>query len=144
MQVAYDPASSRHRPLYTGSCLCGSVRYELTGELGPIEVCYCGMCRKASGGPLATNADVARTAFRIVAGEALLNAYESSPGEKRCFCSRCGSPLVAEQAHRPQVLRIRVGSINEPLNVRPVASYYTGSKCNWWEIYDALPRFETE
>ena len=41
---------------YTGSCLCGGVRYELTAELGPIEVCYCRMCRKASGGPLATNA----------------------------------------------------------------------------------------
>jgi hypothetical protein len=29
------------------------------------------------------------------------------------------------------------------LVVRPVASYYTGSKCNWWEIRDALPRFDT-
>ena len=43
-------------PRHTGSCLCGGVRYELTAELGPIEVCYCRMCRKASGGPLATNA----------------------------------------------------------------------------------------
>ena len=28
-------------PRYTGSCLCGGVRYELTAELGAIEVCYC-------------------------------------------------------------------------------------------------------
>ena len=45
---------------------------------------------------------------------------------------------------KPELVRIRVGTIDEPLNVRPVASYYTGSKCNWWEIHDALPRFEAD
>ena len=131
-------------PRYTGSCLCGGVRYELSAELGPIEVCYCQMCRKASGGPLATNAPVAQAAFHLTAGRELLADYESSPGEKRAFCRSCGSPIYSQRVGRPGVLRIRVGTINQPLNVRPVASYYTGSKCNWWEIHDALPRFEAE
>jgi hypothetical protein len=131
-------------PRYTGSCLCGGVRYELTGELGPIEVCYCRMCRKASGGPLATNAPVARVAFHLSSGRELLAEYESSPGEKRAFCRSCGSPIYSHRVATPEVVRIRVGTINEPLNVRPVASYYTGSKCNWWEIHDALPRFEAD
>jgi len=48
---------------YTGSCLCGGVRYTLSAEPGPIEVCYCHMCRKGSGGPLATNAPVAAVEF---------------------------------------------------------------------------------
>jgi hypothetical protein len=129
---------------YTGSCLCGGIRYQLTAELGPIEVCYCAMCRKASGGPLATNAPVAAADFHVTAGAKLLKAYESSPGETRHFCGRCGSPLYSRRTDRPQVLRIRVGTINEPLNVRPSASYYTASICNWWEIQDALPRRESE
>jgi len=129
---------------YTGCCLCGAVRYELTAELGPIEVCYCQMCRKASGGPLATNAPVARAAFHLRAGRELLAEYESSPGEKRVFCASCGSPIYSHRVGRPELVRVRVGTINEPLNVRPVASYYTGSKCNWWEIHDDLPRFETD
>jgi len=37
-----------------------------------------------------------------------------------------------------------VGTINEPLNVRPAANYHVGSKCNWWEIRDGLPSFEME
>ena len=102
------------------------------------------MCRKASGGPLATNAPVAAAAFRITAGATLLIGYESSAGERRHFCGRCGSPIYSARADRPEVVRIRVGAINEPLSARPVASYYTGSKCNWWEIHDALPRFESE
>jgi hypothetical protein len=131
-------------PHYTGSCLCGAVRYELRGELGPIEVCYCQMCRKASGGPLATNAPVARAAFQLSAGRERLREYESSPGEKRVFCGSCGSPIYSQRAAEAEVVRVRVGTLNEPLTVRPVASCYTGSKCNWWEIHDALPRFETE
>ena len=135
---------STRPPRYTGSCLCGAVRYELTAELGPIEICYCQMCRKASGGPLATNAPIAREALHLRSGRELLAKYESSPGEKRVFCGRCGSPIYSHRAARPEVVRIRVGTINESLTVRPVASYYTGSKCNWWEIRDALPRFDTE
>jgi hypothetical protein len=131
-------------PCYTGSCLCGGVQFELTAELGPIEVCYCQMCRKASGGPLAANSPIAASSFQITSGAELIAAYESSPGEKRHFCSHCGSPIYSEQVDRPLVVRIRVGAINEPLNVRPTASYYTASKCNWWEILDTLPQFERE
>jgi hypothetical protein len=53
---------------YTGNCLGGGVRYTLSAEPGPIEVCYCQMCRKASDGPLATNAPVAAAEFRVTAG----------------------------------------------------------------------------
>jgi hypothetical protein len=135
---------ARPAAVYSGSCLCGAVQYELTAELAPIEVCYCRMCRKASGGPLATNASVPAAAFHLIAGAQVLRAYESSPAERRHFCRRCGSPIYSARADRPDVIRIRVGLINEPLNVQPAASYYTASKCNWWEIHDELPRFETE
>ena len=129
---------------YTGSCLCGEVRYVFGAELGAIEVCYCKMCRKASGGPLATNASIAAAAFHVTAGRELLTEYESSPGETRVFCAKCGSPLYGRQLAKPEVVRIRVGTINEPLNVRPAANYYVGSRCNWWEIHDALPSLDTE
>jgi len=32
-----------------GSCLCGGVRYEIDGEIGPVNACRCGLCRKMSG-----------------------------------------------------------------------------------------------
>lgn len=130
--------------MYSGSCLCGGVRYELASELGPIDVCYCQICRRASGGPLATNAAVAASAFKVTGGAELLAAYESSPGEHRHFCSRCGSPIYSKRADRPEVVRICVGTINKPLNVRPAVHYYVASKCNWWEISDDLPRHETK
>ena len=130
--------------LYTGSCLCGGIQFQLTAQLGPIDVCYCKMCRKAQGGPLATNASVEASAVKVTQGQKLLTAYESSPGEQRLFCSRCGSPIYSKRSDRPQIVRVRVGIINEPLNARPRAHYYTASKCNWWKIEDNLPRLSTE
>ena len=127
--------------MYTGSCLCGGIRFELDAELGPIDVCHCRQCRKAQGGAFATNAPVAASALRMLQGTELLEAYESSPGKHRVFCKRCGSPIYSRRTTRPDVVRIRVGLINEALNVRPHAHYYTDSKSNWWEITDALPRF---
>jgi hypothetical protein len=131
-------------PIYTASCLCGGVQIALRAELGPIDLCYCSMCRKAHGGPLASNAEIASRAVQVRAGRELLRAYASSAGEERIFCARCGSPLYSRRDAAPQVVRIRVGIINEPLNVRPGAHYHVGSMCNWWSINDELPRFETQ
>jgi hypothetical protein len=130
--------------MYTGSCLCGGVRYEIDAELGPIDVCYCQQCRKAQGGPLATNAPVPTAAFRVTAGAELLRAFASSPSEQRVFCRRCGSPIISRRSDVPAVVRVRVGTINEPLRVRPAGHYHTASKCNWWEIRDDLPQFAGE
>lgn len=128
--------------MYTGSCLCGGVRFRIDGELAPIQICHCTQCRKAQGTPFATNTPVQAAAFQLQSGAELLRSFESSPGKHRVFCGRCGSPLYSERDTLPGVLRIRAGLINEPLSVKPVAHCHTGSKANWWPIDDLLPQFE--
>jgi hypothetical protein len=127
--------------LYTGSCLCGGVQFRIEAELDPIQVCHCSQCRKAQGTPFATNTPVSVSAFHLSSGAELLKEFESSPGKKRIFCSTCGSPIYSSQESLPGIVRIRAGLINEPLSVRPIAHFYTGSKCNWWSINDGLPQF---
>src|SRR5512146_3250228 len=104
-----------------GSCLCGAVRYELDGELGPISCCHCSMCRKAQGSAFATNAPVDAARFRITEGAASLRAYRSSPEKERVFCATCGSPLYSRHDARPEVVRIRVGTLDGPIAARPTA-----------------------
>jgi len=122
--------------------LCGGVKFEITSELEPIQICHCVQCRKAQGAPIATNTPVSEAAFNLVNGAELLSAFESSPGKVRVFCSRCGSPIYSKRDTLPGVLRIRAGLINEPIAAMPVAHFYTGSKVNWWQINDGLPQFE--
>jgi len=77
--------------MYTGSCLCGSIRYEADCELENFSYCHCRSCRKASGSAFAANASVPREKLRFTDGMETLREYESSPGKFRAFCGKCAS-----------------------------------------------------
>lgn len=128
---------------HTGSCLCGAVRFRIEGTLAPIQVCHCRQCRKAQGGAFAAVIPVATSAFRFVAGEGALMAYASSPGKERVFCRHCGSPLFSRREVLPDVLRVRVGLIDEPVGVGVAWHAHVASRCDWCELPDdGAPRFD--
>lgn len=123
-----------------GSCLCGTIRYEIRGELGPIVLCHCSQCRKAQGSAFAANAQVSAADFTIIAGREALAAYESSPGKKRHFCRRCGSPIMSTRESSPGVVRVRVGTLDSRIDARPTAHIFAASKAEWDQIRDDLPQ----
>ena len=128
--------------MHRGSCLCGSIRYEVAGELGDFGYCHCTSCRKASGSAHAANSPVARRSFRLIRGDDVIREYESSPGKFRSFCSKCGSPIFAYLARSSDVIRIRLGSLDTSFDGRPKAHTFLGDKAEWEPILDDLPRFE--
>ena len=128
--------------MVTGSCLCGGVRYEVTGELGPVALCHCGMCRKASGSAFATNASVERDGFRLTHGADLVQRYESSPGRWRCFCRVCGSPVFGEAREGPTQVRLRLGLLDGDPGARPAYHWAVNFKAPWWTITDDLPQLD--
>ncbi len=123
-----------------GSCLCGAIRYTVDGELGPIVLCHCSMCRKAQGSAFAANAPVPAARFRLVSGQDRLRAFRSSPGKERCFCATCGSPIFSRRDDRPEVLRLRIGTLDTPIAARPSAHIHVASRAEWDAILDDLPR----
>ncbi len=127
--------------MYTGSCLCGGVKFSINAELAPIQICHCSQCRKAQGGAFATNTPVATSDFQLHSGADLLTEYESSPGKRRFFCRQCGSPIYSSRDSLANVIRIRAGLLDEPLKVKPAFHFYTASKCSWMEINDDLPQY---
>lgn len=127
--------------MHQGSCLCGDVRYQIEGELSPIQLCHCSQCRRAQGTPFASNIPVPESAFRLLNGAERLQAYESSPGKQRVFCSRCGSPIYSRTSKLPGVLRIRAGGLEGEVASSPGWHIHAGSKANWWELDDDLPQY---
>lgn len=61
-----------------GSCLCGSVRYEVGGPVHDVHHCHCSMCRKAHGAAFSTFARLDAAAFRVVAGADQVRSSRSS------------------------------------------------------------------
>ena len=87
--------------MLTGGCLCGAVRFEIDGALGPITCCHCSLCRRASGSAFVAAASVDAGYFRVVKGQDALGEYESSPQNRRAFCTRCGSQLFGRHDAYP-------------------------------------------
>ena len=76
-----------------GSCLCGTVRFELTGKTTEIGMCHCSKCRKVSG--VASNATLmaAKDDLRWISGEDALLKYAMPDGWGVWRCATCGSPV---------------------------------------------------
>lgn len=134
---------TQHNPaMNTGSCLCGGIQFRIHTDIPPIQICHCSQCRKAQGSAFAGNAPIAAADFELVSGQALMQAYEATPGKRRWFCKCCGSPIYSERDSLPGVLRVRMGAVDEPIQSRPAFHAYVASSCSWWEAPDdGLPHY---
>ena len=126
-----------------GSCLCGEVRFEISGKVSGGSNCHCSMCRKAHGAAFGTYALVDAADFRIISGAERIARYASSPGVWRTFCSRCGSNLQWQIETKPNIVEIALGVLDGDPAVRPARHIFVGSKAPWHEITDGLPQHDT-
>lgn len=122
-----------------GSCLCGTIEYEVATLDMSIIYCHCKTCRKAHAAPFAPTAGVLRENFRWLRGEDKLSSFESSPGKMRHFCSVCGTHLVAERPGQPHVI-LRVATLDEDPGLKPEAHIWTGHDVEWLE-YEGIPSY---
>ncbi|HET8848479.1 MAG TPA: GFA family protein [Marinobacter sp.] len=128
--------------MITGQCLCGDIRFEYDGPLGPVALCHCSQCRRSHGSAFSASAPAQSVRFRYLAGQEQLSEYESSPGKYRGFCARCGSQLYSRVDAIPGILRLRIGALDEPLGTVPSRHVYVGSKADWFTITDTLPQYQ--
>jgi hypothetical protein len=129
---------------FSGSCLCGSVAYEIEGEVMRFYHCHCQRCRKASGTGHATNIIIKPSKVRWTAGEALLKQYKV-PEAKRFstnFCSSCGS-LMPRIAPDMSIGVIPAGTLDADPGILPEARIFGGSRSSWSCDNSDLPVYET-
>ena len=64
------------KPVLTGGCQCGAVRFAVSAPPARISICHCRMCQKASGAPFASFADIEHEDFSWTRGKPA--AFQSS------------------------------------------------------------------
>jgi hypothetical protein len=134
-----------------GSCLCGGVKFEITGPLLRPLNCHCSLCRKQQGAAFRSRARVRRDHFKWLQGEELVTYFEATLGYRRGFCRVCGSPILnrAEPLSpfaitNPSILKeygIALGVLDDDPGVRPESHVFVRSKAPWFEITDDLPQY---
>ena len=78
--------------IFRGSCLCGSVQYEISGEAKKFYHCHCKRCRKATGTGHASNLLVKPGSIKWLKGEESIKGYKVPEAIRftNRFCSVCG------------------------------------------------------
>jgi hypothetical protein len=126
-----------------GGCLCGGVRYRVTGPFLRAGHCHCSRCRKHSGAAVCTQGRVLREHFRLTSGADLVKAYRpEGDGAVKAFCSVCGSSLFGGDWPDGPEVSIRLVSVDGDPGIRPQYHSYVGSRAPWDEITDDLPQHD--
>lgn len=127
-----------------GGCLCGAVRYRIKGELTEVAVCHCHQCKQAQGSAFALNSPLSVDVFSLLSGEDFLQEYRHTPNKRRVFCKRCGSALFSQRDDKPDVLRLRLGTLDEKQLPAPDYHIHAKSAVNWCAFDPSKPKYPAE
>lgn len=123
----------------TGHCLCGAVKFAYDAEPKWTLNCHCESCRRAVSAPMATWISVPSDALQFTA--AVPTYYASSPGVRRGFCGKCGSPLTYENEKLPGEVHLLAVALSEQDKVKPSAHIFVEDQLPWFDAADDLPRY---
>ncbi|WP_369857856.1 GFA family protein [Candidatus Thalassolituus haligoni] len=123
--------------MVTGSCLCGNVKYEISGQIGDIVHCHCQTCRKAHGSAFSSVAGVQNSDFKLV-GDVKLGCYESSPGKNRYFCPNCATQIYAKKDGTKHIV-LRLGSLDGDPKSKELNHIWVSQKASWYSLKSNLP-----
>src|SRR5688500_5416855 len=104
-----------------GGCLCGAVRFTLSGEPLRTGLCHCLDCRRTSGSAFSFFAVWPRSAYE---GRGALATYDG-----RSFCPKCGSRVVHLRDDEAEIM---VGALDEaPGDLMPQYEVWIPRRERW-------------
>lgn len=132
--------------MHKGSCLCGTVKFEVIGSFQKFFFCHCSYCRKGTGSAHASNLFAFDSEYKCTSGKEAIRSYSvPSSRHAKSFCNECGSP-VPTHFEEAGFLMVPAGSLETPVHINPTAHIFEGSKANWDDHlenvvkYDELPK----
>ena len=120
----------------TGGCLCGAIRYSVSQPIEKLIACHCTHCQKVSGAGASHNALVATSAVTFTAGQPKMYADTAQSGNilNRFFCGNCGSPIYSQRVRMPELMVLKVGTLDAAGDMKLVMNIWTGSARPWMHI----------
>lgn len=126
---------------YSGQCLCGAIRYQVTGEPRVTALCHCRDCRRSSGAPMVAWAMFPAAALTLTKGQP--KTINSSGTAMRSFCADCGTGLFYRNAVMlPGCVDVQSSTLDDPEVLPPAIQVQVAERLNWMRHGHELPEFE--
>lgn len=81
---------------HVGTCFCGTIAVEVTGEPEAMGYCHCASCRTWSAGPVNAFTLWKPGNVKLTRGAEHLGSFKKSETSIRQFCTRCGGHVKTE------------------------------------------------
>lgn len=130
---------------YTGSCLCGQLRYSALGDPKIVAQCHCEECRRTSGTGHAVGAMFAVSAVTFT-GKTSTYSYTSHNGSSvsKAFCATCASPIYGTNSNSPEYLTLTLGSMDEATDLAVQVVIFARDKQHWDQLTSDVASFDTQ
>jgi hypothetical protein len=81
---------------YRGTCFCGAVEIQVTGEPVAVGYCHCASCRSWSAGPVNAFSLWNPDSVQVTKGKDKLGSYNKTPTSHRKWCTTCGGHVLTD------------------------------------------------
>ena len=126
---------------HSGQCLCGAIRYQLSGNPQLVALCHCRDCQRSAGAPVVAWAMFPETALTLTQGQP--KTINSSGTAMRSFCSDCGSGLFYRNAEiLPGIVDVQTATLDDPDALPPEMQIQTAERLGWMQNAHELPEFK--
>lgn len=90
---------------YHGGCHCGSVRFEVVGEIEELTLCNCSICAKTAF----LHWEVDPSQFTLLTPEGAMRNYQfGTRTSKNFFCDKCGVSAFRHSRSAPENVDVNV------------------------------------
>jgi hypothetical protein len=125
-----------------GTCLCGTVRFEISGAFESFFLCHCSRCRKDTGSAHAANLFSSTAPITWLSGQDRIKTYRvPATRHEKSFCIECGSALPRVQLNAA-LLVVPAGSLDSAIGIHPTAHICCASRAQWDDGLKDVPEID--
>jgi len=123
---------------HRGSCFCGAVTVEVSGQPAAMGYCHCSDCRHWSAGPVNAFTLWPPGQVKVVAGEDQVETYNKTDRSFRKWCRSCGGHILTD--HPKMGLVDVYAALLPDLEFQPALHVFYAEKV--LAIKDGLPKMK--
>ena len=127
----------------SGGCQCGVVRYQVSGDPMLSVKCHCTNCQKSTGAGHMMGAAFGENQLALE-GETSSYSYTADSGGTvtSAFCKVCGTTLLSRSTSYPQMVIVRIGTLDADYAFKPTFQVYAKHKRCWDKDWTDVPEFD--
>lgn len=132
-----------------GGCVCGSIRYKVTGDPKRVTICHCLWCQRRTGSAFGVEAVFDET--QITINDDSVSRYQHISDEsgrwlEQQFCGKCGSNIGFTLEAVPAIRTVAAGTFDDPSWLRADLyqrrHVFVSSAQDWTDIPNIVEAYE--